>query len=93
MLLQDDLSHSANWKQLYTAALVEADSTRTPLLFAQAQTAIIVRARQLFEAGDESFPEEQALDSALSTLKLLGNCVRKAPQPINRGKYDDALLA
>jgi len=94
MLLQDDLSHSRNWKKLYTAALVETDNRRMPVLIAQAQKAIIVRARQLFDSGDESFPEEQALDSALHTLKLLGNCVRKAPQPAIREKpHSAAILA
>lgn len=93
MLLQDDSSHSANWKELYTSALVETDSKRTPLLIAEAQRAIIVRARQLFDSGDENFPEEQALDSALHTLKLLGNCVRKAPQPARQEETYSAAVS
>jgi len=93
MLLQDDLSHCTDWKKLYTAALMETDNRRTPLLIAQAQSAIIVRARQLFESGDESFSEEQALDSALCTLKLLGNCVRKAPQCVDPGKTSGAAVS
>ncbi len=80
MLVQDDLPPSAKWEDLYTAALVETDSTRAFALITQAQNAIVVRARRLFASGDESFPEKQALDSALLTLKLLGNCIRKAPQ-------------
>lgn len=94
MLLQN-YSPLTNWKELYTAALVETDSKKIPSLIAQASTAIILRARELFESGDENFPEEQALDSALHTLKLLGDCVRKAPLRRVREfpKYDSALSA
>jgi hypothetical protein len=94
MLLQDNLSNPTSWKKLYTAALVETDNRRTPILIEQAQNAIIVRARQLFESGEESFAEEQALDSALLTLKLLGTCLRKAPQPaIQERTYSAAVSA
>ena len=94
MLQHDDLPPFSNWKELYTAALMEKDRKRAFLLIAWAQDAIVMRARTLFASGEESFPEQQALDSALSTLKLLGNCVRgKAPQRAETEPYRAAASA
>ena len=39
------------WKQFYRAALLEKDPDRLPLLIDQAEKAIVVRARELFQAS------------------------------------------
>lgn len=59
------------WKSLYTAALFEVDSAKLPERIAEAEGALIVRARELFHAPGDNIEEEQALDDAMYALKAL----------------------
>ncbi|MFZ0321514.1 MAG: hypothetical protein WAL56_20485 [Candidatus Sulfotelmatobacter sp.] len=65
-----------SWRQLYTAALFETDRTRIPLRIADAEHAIVVRARELFSAGNDTIEEDQALDDALYALRALQSCLQ-----------------
>jgi hypothetical protein len=47
---------------LYKAALFEVDKTRLPDRIAQAEKALALRARELFNAAGDNIEEEQALD-------------------------------
>ena len=58
------------WRSLYTAALFEVDSSKLPQRIAEAESALIVRARELFHAGDD-IEEEEALDDAMYALQAL----------------------
>jgi hypothetical protein len=64
-----------NWRDLYIAALFETDSDRIPSRIADAEKAIVARARELFAAGSDTIEEDQALDDALYALHALQNCV------------------
>jgi hypothetical protein len=64
------------WRELYTAALFETDKARVPALIAEAENAIVVRARELFSSGNDTVEEDQALDDALYALKALESCLR-----------------
>lgn len=64
-----------DWRELYTAALFETDKDRIPTRIADAEKAIVVRARQLFAAGSDTIEEDQALDDALYALRALQNCL------------------
>jgi hypothetical protein len=69
------------WKRLYTAALFEPDSAKLPERIAQAETALILRARELFHATGDNIEEEEALDDAMYALHALRNtyqCPRTA---------------
>jgi hypothetical protein len=66
----------ANWRELYTAALLETDNERLAGRIADAERAIIDRARQLFSAGTDTIEEDQALDDALYALKALQSCLQ-----------------
>jgi 2-keto-3-deoxy-galactonokinase len=73
-------NHSAaqsvrNWRTLYTAALFETDKDRIPGRIADAEKAIVSRARELFAAGADTIEEDQALDDALYALRALQNCL------------------
>jgi hypothetical protein len=68
-------STATHWKKLYSAALVESDRTKMLPLIVHAESAIVLRARVLFDSRTDNFEEKQALDSALSTLHLLKNCL------------------
>jgi len=63
------------WRELYTAALFETDCKVIPNRIADAEKAIVVRARELFAAGGDSIEEDQALDDALYALRALQNCL------------------
>jgi hypothetical protein len=66
---------SRNWRELYTAALFETDKDRVPARIADAEKAILVRARELFAAGADMIEEDQALDDALYALRALQSCL------------------
>jgi len=67
------MSHS--WRELYTAALFETDNNRLAERIADAEKAIVARARELFAAGSDTIEEDQALDDALYALKALQSCL------------------
>lgn len=64
-----------SWRQLYTAALFETDRDRIPARIAEAEHAIVVRARELFSTGTDTVEEDQALDDALYALRALQSCL------------------
>jgi len=64
-----------NWRELYSAALFETDKNRIPTRIADAEKAIVARARELFSAGGDTIEEDQALDDALYALRALQNCL------------------
>lgn len=63
------------WGKLYCAALFETDRNRIPLRIADAEKAIVARARELFFSGADTIEEDQALDDALYALRALQNCL------------------
>jgi hypothetical protein len=67
---------TSGWRQLYTAALFETDKNRMPARIADAEQAIVARARELFSAGNDTIEEDQALDDALYALRALENCLQ-----------------
>jgi hypothetical protein len=64
-----------NWRDLYCAALFEPDNRRVPARIADAEKAIVSRARELFSADGDTIEEDQALDDALYALRALQSCV------------------
>ncbi len=64
-----------SWRELYSAALFETNKNRIPVLIADAEKAIVARARELFSAGSDTIEEDQALDDALYALRALQNCL------------------
>lgn len=66
---------SRKWRELYSAALFETDKNRIPTRIAEAEKAIVARARELFSAGSDTIEEDQALDDALYALRALQNCL------------------
>jgi hypothetical protein len=64
---------SRAWRDLYKAALFEVDKTRIPDRIAQAEEALVVRARELFHIAGDNIEEEQALDDTMYALHALRN--------------------
>ena len=69
-------TNQENWRQLYLAALFEADRNRLPFRIAEAEHAIVARARELFSSGNDTIEEDQALDDALYALRALQSCLQ-----------------
>ena len=63
------------WRELYVAALMEANDEKMWALIAQAECAILDRVRELFNASADNIEEEQALDDALYALRALKSCL------------------
>jgi len=64
---------SRTWMDLYNAALFEVDNARLPERIAQAEHALVVRARELFHIAGDNIEEEQALDDTMYALHALRN--------------------
>jgi hypothetical protein len=64
-----------SWREFYIAALFETDNNRLGGRIADAEKAIVARARELFAAGADTIEEDQALDDALYALKALQSCL------------------
>ena len=58
---------------LYKAALFEVDKTRLPDRIAQAEEALVVRARELFQMAGDNIEEQHALDDTMYALHALQN--------------------
>ena len=68
-------SPTRSWRELYNAALFEADTGMLSGRIADAQNAIVARARELCNAKADTIEEDQALDDALYALRALRTCV------------------
>jgi hypothetical protein len=78
------------WRALYKAAIFETDKSRLSERLARAEWALVLRARELFHAGGETFQERQAIDAAVYALYVLRRSTisveeRKGPQLLNPG--------
>jgi hypothetical protein len=62
---------SGNWRQMYRAALFEINDSRLPARIAEAERAVVLRARELFQAAGENGAETEALDHAMYALHAL----------------------
>jgi hypothetical protein len=68
----------SRWKDVYTAALFEADRTRISARIAEAEVEIVKRMRELFNPRDnDSTDERDALNYALCMLQTLKNFLPK----------------
>ncbi len=66
---------SRYWRALYKAALSEIGNGKLPGRIAEAQKAVVLRARELFQAADDNGEEKEALEDAMYALHALGsNC-------------------
>lgn len=65
---------SSSWRGLYVAALFETDKERMAQRIADAERALVVRARELFQASGNHLEEAAAIDDALYALHALEQC-------------------
>ena len=77
---------SIAWRDLYRAALFELDKTRLPGRIAQAEEALVIRARELFHIAGDNIEEEQALDDTMYALHALRNTSQTSHCVPHRGE-------
>jgi hypothetical protein len=80
---------SRYWRALYKAALSEIGKSKLLERIAEAEKAVVLRARELFQAADDNGEEEEALEAAMHALHALGsNCqMRQGPhQSLKNGE-------
>jgi hypothetical protein len=66
---------SRYWRALYNAAISEIGNSKLPQRIAEAEKAVVLRARALFQAADDNGEEKEALEDAMYALHALGsNC-------------------
>jgi hypothetical protein len=64
---------SRYWRELYRAALYEIDKSKLPERIAEAEKAVVLRARELFQAAGDNGEETEALDDVMYALHALGS--------------------
>jgi hypothetical protein len=70
------------WRDLYLAALFEADSAKLPERIAEAEYALNFRDRELWYSGGDYTREKQALTGAMRALEALRN-IHQCPRPVS----------
>ena len=71
-----------SWKDLYQAAIFEPDLNKLPERIAEAESGLIVRARELFYIAGGSAEEGESLDDAMCILHALRNSLKHRPTAI-----------
>jgi hypothetical protein len=71
-----------SWKDLYQAAMCESDVNKLPERIADAETALVMRARDLFYTSGDRFEEEESLDDAMCVLNALRSSLKRRPSAI-----------
>jgi hypothetical protein len=70
-----DLRASPSWRALYVAALFETDEGRKVQRIHEAKTALVMRARELFQTAGDHLEEQSAIEETLQSLRVLEQCV------------------
>jgi len=63
--------YAQTWKDLYQAAIHESDLNRLPERIADAEIALVLRARELFYTSEDRIEEGESLDDAMCILHAL----------------------
>jgi hypothetical protein len=69
-------SNCPSWRDLYKAALFEADRSKLPQRIHEARTAVVLRGRELFNCADLHLEEAEDLEDALYALQALSSCLQ-----------------
>ena len=70
------------WKDLYEAALFESDLNKLTERISEAETALVMRARELFYAPEDNGEEVERLDYAMCALHALRSSLKRNPTVI-----------
>ena len=70
--------HKRVWAQLYKAAIfeLELDANKVSDRIAEAETALVTRARELFHLAGDNIEEEKAVNDAMYALHALRSALK-----------------
>lgn len=71
-----------SWKELYQAAICESDLNKLPERIADAETALVMRTRELSYTSGDKFEEKDSLDDALCILHALRSSLKRRPTAV-----------
>ena len=71
-----------SWKDLYQAAMCESDLNKLPERIANAETALVMRTRELSYTSGDKFEEKDSLDDALCILHALRSSLKRRPTAV-----------
>jgi hypothetical protein len=71
-----------SWKDLYHAVMCESDVNKLAERIADAEAALVMRARELFYTSGDKFEEEESLDDAMCVLNALRSSLKRRPSAI-----------
>ena len=67
------------WRQFYRAALFELDANKVSERIAEAETALVTRARELFYSAKDNIEEEHAVEEAMCALHAFRSALKYKP--------------
>jgi hypothetical protein len=71
-----------NWRELYRSAILELDASKLPQRIAQAENALVGRAKELFQEGGDNGEETEELDDAMYALHALRSTLKCRPSGV-----------
>jgi hypothetical protein len=76
------------WRQFYKAALFELDADKVSDRIAEAETALVKRAHELFHSAGDNIEEQavQAVDDAMYAMHALRSALKCRPNAKNRSQ-------
>ena len=80
-----------SWKDLYQIVMRESDMNKLPDRIADAEAALVLRARELFYTSGDGFEEKESLDDALCILHALRSSLKRRPSAIPSTSTLDSL--
>ena len=81
-----------SWKDLYQAAMFEPDLNKLPERIADAETALVMRRRELSTTSDDRFEEKESLDDAMCILHALRSSLKRRPTAVRETNRVNQLL-
>jgi hypothetical protein len=86
-------SEGTDWRALYRSALLELDTSNLPQRIAEAEHALVGRAKELFHEGGDNGEETEELDDAMYALQALRSTLKWRPRAVSAGNTDEERVA
>ena len=80
-----------SWRDLFQAAMGESDLNKLAERIADAETALVMRTRELAYTSGDKFEEKDSLDDALCILHALRSSLKRRPSAIPGTGTPDSL--
>ena len=81
-----------SWKELYQAAICESDLDEIPRRITDAETAMVMRARDLFYTSGDKSEEDESLDDAMCILHALRSSLKRRPTAVRETRGVNQLM-